>query len=153
MKALLVAMMFLFSISANADEEFKLKFEDPTQIILDRADWELVAKDAVYNLHINKFTNDTKAHANIRLHSMVEYHDPEGYKFDALSVPVKRIFTFGVLNCDTGTLFMLTEWFTDKNNQVVYVQTHEPTDYAVDMVAPGTARYQIYVRLCGGKRI
>jgi len=152
MKALLVAMMFLFSISANADEEFKLKFEDPTQIILDRGDWELVATEVTYNLHINRFVNEVKPNASVQIHSMVEFNDPEGFKFEALITPVKRIFTFGVLNCESGVLVMLTEWFTNKDNQVVYVQTHEPTEYAVDMIAPGTARHKLYLRLCGGKR-
>ncbi len=152
MKALLVAMMFLFSISANADEEFKLKFQDPTQIILDRADWELVAKDSTYNLHINRFVNEVKPNASVQIHSMVEFNDPEGFQFEALSTPVKRIFTFGVLNCESGILVMLAEWFTNKDNQVVYMQTHGPTDYAVDMIAPDTARHKLYLRLCGGKR-
>jgi hypothetical protein len=43
MKATLAALMFLFSITANANAEFKLKFSDPTQIEYNANDWELIS--------------------------------------------------------------------------------------------------------------
>ena len=73
------------------------------------------------------------------------------FKFEALSAPVKRIFSFGVLDCENSTFYLLNDLFVNKDHQIVHIQKHEPEEYMVEMMEPNTARNKVYLMVCNAK--
>ena len=147
MKSIVAAIVFCFAITASANSEFKLKFKDEVTIDVTKSDWELAAVEGNYHLFIEKSSKSAgKKHVN--LHTMIEFDDPAGFKFEALSVPVKRIFSFGVLDCENATFYLFNDFFVNAGNQILHIQKHEPEEYMVDMMEPNTARNKVYLMVC-----
>jgi hypothetical protein len=150
MKSIVAVIVFCFAITASANSEFRLKFKDEVTVDFNASDWEFAAAEGTYRLFIEKTSkNAGKKHVN--LHTMIEFDDPEGFKFEALLAPVKRIFTFGVLDCENGTFYLFNDFFVNKDHQVIHIQKHAPEEYMVNMIAPDTARNKVYLMVCKAK--
>jgi hypothetical protein len=146
MRSFLLSALLCFSVAASA-AGFKLQFADPTQIILNDSDWSLVSHTESYDLYlalemIGAGTQSPK------MHSMVVFHQDPGVALGGLPVPIKRIFSFGLMDCSRGRLALLNDWFVDSTNQVVYNQNHEPGEYLVDLLTPNTPRNDAYLAVC-----
>ena len=150
MKSILAVIVFCFALTASANSEFRLKFKDAVTVDFNASDWELAAVEGNYHLYIEKSSkNAGKKHVN--LHTLIEFDGTEGFKFEALSVPVKRIFNFGVLDCENSTFYLLNDLFVNKDHQIVHIQKHEPEEYMVEMMEPNTARNKVYLMVCKAK--
>lgn len=151
MKAMLFAALFLVPFIAEAKEDFALEFIDKSVIVDNTNDWVFVAAEGkVYNLYVSK---DAIAAGETRvpLHSKVEFLEKDGFKFDALQQPIKRIFSFGIIDCENAALYLITDFFVDSNNKIVHMQEHEPGDYIVEMLTPNTPRNSLYKAVCNIK--
>lgn len=146
MRNILLAAMFIFSTGAAA-EEFKLQFTDPTQINHNSNDWIVAATTSKYELYVNK-TSVSSAEETVSIHTVVEFYPPSGVTMAQLNVPVKRIYSYGVLECRKGIFHLLNDWFVDKNNQVIYNQSHELGTYDVDMRPKNTPRNDLLLLVC-----
>ena len=84
----------------------------------------------------------------LKMHSMVVFHQDPGVMMGGLPIPIKRIFSFGLMDCSRMRLALLNDWFVDNTNQVVYNQNHEPGEYLVDLSTPDTPRNAAYQAVC-----
>ena len=126
---------------------FELKFSDPTQIVHNNSDWALASRSATYDFFVNiesVGTNDS----TVRVHTVVAFTDPAGGNFDQLSVPISRIYSFGIMECKNGIFNLLNDWFVDNTNQVVYTQLHPLDSYIVEMKTPNTPRNDLFRLVC-----
>ncbi len=53
-----------------------------------------------------------------------------------------------VAECKNGIFRLLPNWFVDKNNQVVYIQSRELGTYNVDVLPKNTPRLDLYLLVC-----
>jgi hypothetical protein len=146
MKATIAALMFLFSITANANAEFKLKFSDPTQIEYNANDWELISVEGTYDFYIAK--NSINDKGMVKMHSLVDYHKIQENSNSPIMSSVKKIYSFGMIDCTNGILYLLNDFFTTETNQVVYIQNHDFGEYRVELLTPNTPRNKVYIRVC-----
>lgn len=146
MRAIIAALVFLFSVNVNANEEFKLKFLNPTQIEFNANDWELISVEKNYDFYLAK--NITVKNGAVKIHSLVDFHALQDNKDTPAISPVKKIFTFGIVDCERGIFYMLNDFYTSETNQIVYLQNYEPGEYSVELLTPGTPRNKAYIKAC-----
>ena len=98
-----------------------------------------------WNLFIEKGV--LKEHQTIyEFHAATVYKQP--FYNEMTRSDVSKIYTYGVLNCKEANLYILFEWFTDPNENVVFRSTHEFGSYTVEMLTPNTARNEVYNQVC-----
>ena len=146
MKSFLLTALLCFSVTATA-KEFRLQFSDPTQVVVNDSDWVKVSHNDIYDLYISQYAIGTNEQSPY-IHSMVLFHDTPGTTFNNIIGPVKRIFTFGNLDCRQGVLTLLNDWFVDITNQVVYTQSHAPGEYLTEVLTNHTPRNDAYNAIC-----
>jgi hypothetical protein len=146
MRALILALVFLFSVPATA-AEFKLNIIDNNMVEHNSEDWELVAVESNYDLYVAKKNIDT-GEKYPKVHTMVEFNNPEGVTLGQLIGQTRRIYSFGIMECPNELFTMMNDFFVDKNNQFVYIQNHEIGEYLVEVRTPKTARRAVYERVC-----
>ena len=145
MKNLLLSFIFL---CANCfAQNFSLTFEKEKFIKYNSNDWQLAAQTTQFDLYINKLSIATidKVPA---IHSLVEFYDPNGVKFEAFPTPIKRIYTYGVLECKNGLFHLLTSWYVDKNDEIIFTQIHEYGTYEVEVLTKNTPRNDLFLLVC-----
>jgi len=147
MKSTIALLVFLFSVTANANEEFKLKFSDPTQIEFNVTDWEPISVEGTYDFYLAK--NFISDNGMVKIHSLVDFHKIQENSNSTVMRYVKRIFSFGIIDCKNGVLYLLGDFFTNETNQVVYIQNHDFGEYRVELLTPNTPRNKAYIRVCG----
>lgn len=151
MKAIIIALLLTASLAVSATEEFTLKFIDKLVIVNDENDWVFVAdENKAYNFHVSKDSIGTKKN-NVFVHSRVEFFEGKEHKFDALQTPIKRIFSFGMVDCEYAIFYLVADFFVDVNNRIVHSQEHEPNEYQVELKTPNTARNKMYQAVCNIK--
>ena len=108
-------------------------------------EWTLSVERADWNLFIEKGV--LKEHQTIyEFHAATVYKQP--FYNEMTRSDVSKIYTYGVLNCKEANLYILFEWFTDPNENVVFRSTHEFGSYTVEMLTPNTARNEVYNQVC-----
>ena len=151
MKAFITLLLVVASLAAYATEEFTLKFKDRSSIVNNENDWVFVAEENnIYKLYVSK---DAIGSGNnqTQIHTKVEYNEQDGYKFEALNQPIKRIFTLGIIDCQNAIFYMVTDFFVDSSNKIVHFQQHELGEYRVEMLTPNTTRNSLYKVVCNIK--
>jgi hypothetical protein len=148
MKAILTALLLLVSVAAGAKEDFEFTFINGTHIENNEKDWALVSEESkVYNLYTSHDAIGT-GNDQVQVHTKVEYLAKDGFRFDALSEPVKRIFSFGVVDCEQAIFYLLADFFVDSSDKILFRQDHEPGEYRVEMLTPNTARNSLFKLVC-----
>ena len=146
MRALTLALVFLFCIPATA-AEFKLNIIDNVTVEHNSEDWELVSVESNYDLYVAK-KNLATGEKYPKVHTLVEFNEPEGVQLGQLVGRTKRIYSFGIMECPNELFNMMNDFFVDKNNQIVYIQDHAVGEYLVEVRTPGTPRRAAYERVC-----
>ena len=141
-------MAILFSLSAYS-AEYRLPFIESqngfTKIPFIENDWILGAGRDEWDLYVEKGMFDK--HKNIHeFHAVTAYKTP--YYSDGLKAKVSKIYTYGVLNCNQGNLYILYEWYVDIDENIIYTSSHEFGSYTVEMLTPDTARNEVYTQIC-----
>lgn len=145
MKKILLSLLFLHSLCFSQD--FSLTFENQDKIKHNSNDWESAATTTQFELYINKGSIATTEKVPA-IHSLVEFYDPNGVKFEAFPTPIKRIYTYGVLECKNGLFHLLTSWYVDKNHKIIFKQMHEFGTYEVEVLTKNTPRNDLFLLVC-----
>ena len=151
MKWLIASLLTLVTLTAGA-EPFRLGFnktETDTYVEYNATDWDIVGSKNGWNLHLARGKTDT-VNGMIIMHTMVTYDIPEKNTFS--DEMIHKIFNFGLVDCDGERIFLLTDFFTDENNKIIWISKYEFGEFISD-VAPGTPRNKVFKLLCEGKDI
>ena len=152
MKRLIAALLMFITLTASA-EPFKLGF-DRTQsgdmyVIYDEKLWEKVGSQDDWTMYIAR-GEISEINGLIIMHTMIVYHNEVKNTFN--DEMIKKIFNVGLVECKGEQIFLMTDFFTDKDHKVIWISKYEFGEFISD-VAPGTARNKVYNILCGGKHI
>ena len=149
MKRLFFIVVALFALNAYAAESYRLPFVEIqngiTKIPFVENEWTLVTEREEWFLYIEK--GMLKEHKEMyEFHGTTLYKTP--YFSEGLRTTISKIYTYGVLNCNNGNLYISFEWFVDADETLVFRSSHEFGSYIVDMKTPDTARNEVYNQLC-----
>jgi hypothetical protein len=142
------AILLLAPAYAGKPNSFTLPIEQLNQeerIIHNSKDWYYVGKEKDYKVHIEKGMLNEKQ-TSYEFHSVTEFDKPHTYSL--IKEPVKRIYTYGIVNCTEANLYLLGDLFVDNNNIIVYRQYHEFGSYITNLSVDDTIRSVIYNVLC-----
>jgi len=135
-----LAASFRFNfIPGESDGDYSLAHDD--------RQWELIAHDDKYDLYVNKGGFEVTDNY-LRMHSMIVFHKDEQVSF--ITTPVRKIYSYGLVDCKNKALFLLSDFFTDSNHIVVWQQSHEMGSYITNLDGVGTPKYNMLIKLCGG---
>jgi hypothetical protein len=146
--ALILSLTLALTAYAENPKQFSLKFEklgDKERIIHNPSDWHYVGKEPLFFLSIEKGMIGYK-NEFFEFHSVTEFYKP--YKYQALSDPIYRVYSYGMLNCSEGTFYLLISLFVDKNNFIVFREYHDFGTYVSPLRVENTARQNVYDILC-----
>lgn len=141
-----IAIACLFTGSAWA-EEFQLQITPDNVIVHNDGDWQLAAQSNIFQLMVNKHNVGTNKNA-VEIYSVTEFHDPAGQKYEQFSRSIYKIYTHGILECQKSLFNILSHWFVDKDNKVVYNEIKPAGSYVIDMRAGNTPRNDLYRLVC-----
>ena len=145
MRALVLALVFLFSGAAAA--EYKLQI-DEGQIKHNPAEWAIAGAEAGYRLYVHTSSIGTNERYVIT-YTAVEFDDPKGRKMISEGFPnVKRIYTAGIMECPNEVFNLMDDYFVDVDNKIIYVRLHESGESLVEVRTPLTARRAVYEKVC-----
>lgn len=150
MRIIFLLIALTFSTIATA-VDFELKTDNTGVITHESSDWVLTSKAANFDLYVNHSAIGSTERVTA-IYSVVEFHQPGGFRFEALPVPVKRIYSFGLLECKNGIMNLLASWYVDTNNKIVYNQSHSLDSYLVDMREKNTSRNDLFRVVCANNK-
>ena len=153
MKKLLAIVLLAFATITFAANEFKFHFieeNDDYTIAYTKTDWDFVAKESTYSLYLNK-GGFAESNDMLKMHSMIVFNNE--VKYEQIPVPIKKIYSFGLVECDTAKLYLITDFFTDANNKIVWIQRHQMGEYITNLDIPNTPRKQVFIAVCGKEAI
>jgi hypothetical protein len=140
----------LIAVLAQASDSYRLPFVElqngPTKIPFVEQEWVLGAERADWLLYLEKGMFKNKNQPMYEFHAVTAYKKP--YYSDALKTEVSKIYTYGVMNCNEGNLYILFEWHVDVNENLVFKSSHEFGAYTVELLTPFTARNDVYNQIC-----
>ncbi len=141
-------LLFLLLVAPVAiAENFLLNFTDESHIQFDQTVWQQAAHTNNYGLFVHKKSLNTHE-LTLEMTSLVEFHKPGGFKFELFPVPVKRIYTYGIIECKNGVFNVLNSWYVDSSDKIVYTETHSLDSYIVDMTEQNTPRNDLFRMTC-----
>lgn len=142
-------MAVFFAFTANAKQSYSLPFVEVqngvTKIPFIPNEWVLGAERADWSLYMEK--GMLQEHKQMyEFHAATIYKEP--YYSNATKTEISIIYTYGVLNCNEGNLYILNEWYVDPDETLVFRSSHEFSSYIVDMTTPDAARNDVYNQIC-----
>lgn len=145
MRLLILAVLF-FTTNVYADD-FKLKLVNDEYIDYNQSDWVIAARTNMYELFAYKgivgSTDNT-----VETHSLVEFYPPEGSIINPIPTPIKRIYTYGIMECNNGIFHLMNSWYVDKDHKIVYNQVYDFGTYKVEVSSKNTPRNDLYQLVC-----
>ena len=152
LKHLLLAALLAFSAVAVA-EEFRLKFEDRQNnlyVQMAEKDWTWIGTEHGYAMYANvEPVDDTKK--LWRMHALTVLAQP--YQFANVPVPVSRMVTYGVINCEAQHVVVYTEFFIEDDDKIATISSHKAGEFVAEMAKPGTLRNRVHALACLGTAI
>lgn len=142
---LLTALLSLPTFAADFELDFLTNKDGTRTIIHNPEDWALASSTAGFDLYIDKTLVKEKK-PNYLLHSVTVLKPPR--TFNGIEGIVERIYTNGVLVCDSSVIVLYSEFFTDKNGVIKFYNAFEPGAYVVEVATRNTARNDVYNLLC-----
>jgi hypothetical protein len=127
MRALVLALVFLFSGAAAA--EYKLQIEED-QVVHNPAEWLIAGAEGDYRLYVHTASIGTNE------------------RYVITYTMVKRIYTAGIMECPNEVFNLMDDYFVDVNNSIIYVRLHESGESLVEVRTPLTARRAVYEKVC-----
>ena len=150
MKQLIVALSLLVSVSVFAENNFDIdviKDKDGNAVIIYNSDdWKLITKTAHYDVYVPKELLKEKNKNVLTFQGMTTFHKEQTYSY--ITGGVKKIYSYGVLNCETAKLYLMGDFFASSKEVVIYYQTHDWGTYITDMDVPNTSRNDVYNAVC-----
>ena len=151
MKYLIIAILSaLVSFSVAADTNFELDVirgsKGEPKIIYNGDEWVKVTSAAAYDVYVPRVILADKGKEAYRFFGMTVFNKEES--FSIIPVPVKKIYSFGILKCKESRLYLAGDFFTDSNDIIVHSQEHDWGTYITDMGVPNTIRNDVYNAVC-----
>lgn len=146
MNKIIFTLLTILSIEATA-QEFPLSITENNQIIYNETDWQQAAQSNIFQLFVHKASLNVRQR-RVPVYSLTEFNNPDGQKYEMLEQPVYKIYTFGLLDCQTALFNITNHWFVDKDNKIVYNDTKSVGSYIVDMRANNTPRNDLFRLVC-----
>ena len=150
MKQLLIAVALFVSASVFAANNFDIDVirdkDGNAVIIYNQDDWKLITKTANYDVYVPKQLLGDKGKTVHNFHGMTIFHKEQSYSY--ITGGVKKIYSYGILNCETAKLYLMGDFFTSDKDVVRYYQTHDWGTYITDMDVPNTSRNDVYNAVC-----
>lgn len=109
--------------------------------------YEKIYENDVYNFYIREGVYQI-APEQYLVHTMVEYILVDGIEYAQLGYSVKRIYNYGMLDCNLRVFNLFSDVFTDSDNIVVYSETYEMDEFKSELMTPNTARNAVYNKVC-----
>jgi hypothetical protein len=154
MKKILFIILLAAASLAFAATEFKLHFIEEgndTIVAFTETDWEYIAQEDPYQLFLNKGGFNKIENGMLKMHSMIVFDKAREYT--NISVPVKKIYSYGLVDCENAKLYLITDFFTDANDKIVWVQRHAMGSFITNLDVPNTPRGQVFIKMCGKEAI
>lgn len=145
----LFVMAALIALPTYSADEYRLPFVELqngiTKIPFVEHEWTLGTERADWFLYLEK--GMLKKRQDVyEFHATTVYKKP--FYNNMVKTEVSKIYTYGVLNCKEGNLYILFEWFVDPDETLVFRGSHEFGAYTVEMLTPSTARNDVYNQIC-----
>ena len=144
MRALVLALVFLFSGAAAA--EYKLQIEED-KVVHNPQDWVAAGAEGGYILYVNNASINT-GEKYVITYTMVEFDDPKGRNLISGFPSITRIYTAGIMECPNEIFNLMDDYFVDVDNKIIYVRLHESGESLVEVWTPLTARRAVYEKVC-----
>ncbi len=146
----LILVMFMATAHATKPPEYKLEIvpipnTEEELIVHNPKDWEFVDKSSDYKVYVEKGMLGYK-NESFEFHAVTEYNVASPMSFT--DIPIKRIYTYGVLSCKEANLYLLIDLYVDVNNKIILRQYHEFGSYVSNMSVPNTLRNNVYNFIC-----
>lgn len=151
MKRLLaLVMVTLLSFSAFAENDrFELDIKD-NKVIHNDSDWEFLMHEYTYGFSIGKSISKLDTD-NFIVHSYIQFDEP--YTYSSFDAPTHKIYTLGVLSCSRKAIMLLRQIYVKVDGEIQVIQPIQPNEYVSEVETPGTARNQMYLKVCSGETI
>jgi hypothetical protein len=151
MKRLLAfVMVTLLSFSAYAESDrFELNIKD-NKVIHNDSDWEFLMHEYTYGFSIGKKISGLDTD-NFIVHSYIQFDEP--YTYSSFSEPTHKIYTLGVLSCSRKAIMLLRQIYVKADSEIQVIQPIQPNEYVSEVEMPGTARNQMYLKVCSGETV
>lgn len=130
---------------ALAKEDFSLRFKNENEVIYTPSDWVKISEEGAFDFYVSKVTPKID-HTHHRVFSLVEFAEPR--KYQSLNSPVKRIFSFGIMDCENAVFYLLTDIYTDSNNNIIFVADYKSNPEVVEVSTPDTPRNKAFIKVC-----
>lgn len=108
-------------------------------------DWKFVAKESNYDVYIAKGEIEN-SNGLLMIQSNTTFEDLVTYNY--MEKPVKRIFSYGALDCGNKKLYLLGDMFVAEDNTVQYLQYHQMGTWISELDKEGTARNAVWKMIC-----
>ena len=147
MKIILFVILFLISIGSGA-EPLRLQVTpmgDQQVVSYIPDEWSFVARESNYNVYLAKGEVE-ESNGYLMVQSLTSYDTYETYSY--MEKPVKRVFTYGAMDCENKKLYLLGSLYSAEDNTVQYLQYFEMGTWVSDLNAEGTARNEVYKAIC-----
>lgn len=148
MKNVLIALILAFT-SSLASAEITLNIHtntDGTRTINHKQDeWAFVVKASSYSVFVDKSIVSRKQ-KQVEFHAITEFDELQQYS--EFPYEIKRIYSYGVLSCEEGKLYLLADLFTDQDNTIRYTQSHNYGSYVTNL-GEHTVSRSVYDAVCG----
>jgi hypothetical protein len=143
----IIAILFalVMPLSHTAEPEFSLKIGEDGVVNLDSSDWDIVSQELNYDFYLAKVVTHV-GNDYYRLYSWTEFREAEEYSY--LKAPVKRMLSYGFMNCSDGTFSLMGSLYLDQNNKVLDSTGYDFGQYLVEVLTPNTSRNKAYKKVC-----
>lgn len=146
-RILAFVMVTILSFSSFAADQFELNLQD-NKIIHQDSDWEFLMHEHSYNFSMNNKI-DRLDNDQFIVHSFIQFDYP--YTYNMFNEPTGKIYTMGVISCSRKAIMLLRQIYVKEDGEIQTIQLIQPNEYVSELEMPGTARNQMYLRVCSGE--
>jgi hypothetical protein len=144
--AFIMVMLLSFPVFAATDY-FELDIQN-NKVIHKKSDWEFVLHEYTYGFFMSK-ENKRLDKDTFLVHSFIEFDVPHNYT--TFKEPTDKIYTMGVMSCSRKSIMLLRQIFVKTGNEIQAIEAIQPNQYISEVETPGTARNQMYLKICSGE--
>ena len=141
-KLIAIFMLGLSPFLAASD----LKIEN-SRVVQELSNYEKTYESDVYHFYIRKDIKQIGP-KQFLVHTMVEYVLVDGIEYAEFGYSVKRIYNYGMLDCDRRVFNLVSDIFTDETNKIVYSEVYELGEFVAELTTANTARHTVYKKVC-----
>jgi hypothetical protein len=138
--------------SYSKDFEIQIDNEkNPPVVKYVPSDWVKLKHENDYMFYLSNSTIQKTQSNLLMIYTLLIFDKPRAIK--DTDITIEKIYSFGLLDCDSSLFSMIGELYTDPDGVVHQNLLFEEGEYVVKMNSPGTARHEAYLASCVDKRI